>query len=240
MKKTLFIFFLLFILGGSSITILSQQGITTFGFQYKPILPVEFFNVQKLSLTNNDFSATISQQVGHNIGGVIRWNPLKRFSFESGVNYVRRNFKFTTNVNSTGSGSSGSFGIVGYEVPIKGMVLVQLDKSSYLTVSTGVATSWIASDVAAATQDDLFYQVTYTKKMNLAFIANVGYEYRTDESGTFYIGASLNTPFEGIGLIDVHYDEYNEPKQKLTGILLGNYLTVDLRYYFHEDKRKKK
>lgn len=227
-------------LAGLSSPLKSQHGVTNFGFQYKPILPVEFFNVQKLSITNNDFTSTISQQLGHNIGGIIRWNPLKRFSFESGVNYVRRNFSFTTSVNSSGTSSKGNFGIVGYEVPIKGMVLVQLDQNSFLSVSSGIATSWIASDVATATEDDNFYQVTYTKKMNLAFIANVGYEYRTDKSGTFYLGASLTTPFQGIGLIDVHYDEYNQTNQKLTGVLLGNYLTVDLRYYFHEDKKRKK
>lgn len=218
----------------------SQKGITKFGFQYKPILPVEFFNVKPLELTNTDFSSKITQSFGHNIGGVIRWSPLKRLSIESGVNYVRRNFNFTTSVISSGASSKGIFGMVGYEVPIKGMVLVQLDRNSFLSVSSGMATSWIASDVATGTEDNNFYQVTYTKKMNLAFIANIGYEYRTDKSGTFYIGASLNTPFQGIGLIDITYDEYNIDNQVLTGVLEGNYLTVDLRYYFHEEKRKKR
>lgn len=234
-KHTITLLLLLF-----QFQLIGQKGVVKFGFQYKPILPVEFFNVSDLNLTNTDFSSTIQQQLGHNVGGIIRWSPLDRISIESGLNYVRRNFKFSTSVNSSNAHSEGEFGIVGYEIPIKGMVFVQLNQESFVSVSSGIATSWIASDVAAVTEDNKFYQVTYTKKMNLSFIANVGYEYRTEKSGMLYIGASLNTPFDGIGIIDVMYDEFNIPNQKLTGELLGNYLTIDLRYYFHEEKKKLK
>ncbi len=211
---------------------------TRFGFQYKPVLPVSFFNVKPLELTNGDFSSTVNQQLGHNIGALIRWNLMKRFSLESGVNYVRRNFKFETNVNSSNRSDKGEFGIVGYEIPIKAAVNVQLSRSSYLWVSTGLATNWIASDVATETTESNFYQVTYTKKLNIAYLANVGYEFATRDKGNFYIGASLNTPFNAIGLIDIHYDEFNVQNQLLTGELLGNYLTLDLRYFFHERKEK--
>jgi hypothetical protein len=218
----------------------TQKGVTTFGFQYKPILPIEFFSVKTLALTNTDFSATISPQLGHNFGAIIRWGLSKSISLETGVNYVKRNFKMDNSVKSTSVNSSGTFGITGYEIPFQGLVYVQMSKNSFLNVASGISTNWIASNIASRTEDDNFYQITYTKKMNLAYLANIGYEYRTDKSGTFYIGASLTNLFYGIGLIDVTYDQYNQTKQTITGELSGSYISLDLRYFFHEEKKKKK
>lgn len=218
----------------------AQKGVTSFGFQYKPILPVEFFNIKKLELTNDDFSATVSPQFGNNFGAIIRWGLSKSVSLETGLNYIKRRFKMETSVLSTGSNSSGTFGITGYEIPFQGLIYVRLSKKSFLNVATGISTNWIASDVSTATKDDNFYQRTYTKKMNLAYIANIGYEYRTDKKGYFYFGASFTNPFYAIGLIDVIYDEYNQSKQTITGELLGTYVSLDLRYFFNETKKKKK
>ncbi len=218
----------------------TQKGQVTFGFQYKPILPVEFLNVENLSLTNDDLSVDFTQTLGLNFGGVIRWNILKRLSLESGINYVRRNFKYEASVASSGATGTDDFSIVGYETPIKGLVIVQLSRSSFISAATGITTSWTASSVASGTEDKNFRQYTNAKKLNLALIANVGYEFKTDKSGTFYFGASLNSPFQAIGVTEVIYDDLANEEQKIRGALLGNYLTLDLRYYFHEDKSKSK
>lgn len=217
---------------------IAQKGVTTFGFQYKPILPVEFLVVEKLNLTNNDFDATLSQKFGNNFGAVIRWGFTKSVSLETGLNYINRNFEMQTKVASTGTSSKGKFGIVGYEIPLQGLINVQISRNSFLNVATGISTNWIASNVASESEDDNFYQITYTKKMNLAYIANIGFEYRTDDKGYFYIGASFTNPFQSIGLIDVIYDEYNQQKQTITGELSGNYISLDLRYFFNETKKK--
>lgn len=199
---------------------------------------MEFLTVEKLNLSNNDFEATVSQKFGNNFGAVIRWGFTRALSLETGLNYINRKFEMATSVASTGAKSNGKFGIVGYEIPIQGLINVQLNRNSFLNVATGVSTNWIASNVGSESNDKNFYQITYTKKMNLAYIANIGYEYRTDKSGYFYIGASLTNPFYSIGLIDVIYDEYNQTKQTLTGKLSGSYISLDLRYFFNETKKK--
>lgn len=236
MLKNIIISFLFTLLGIFSY---SQKGVTTFGFQYKPILPVEFLTVEKLALTNNDFSATVTQKFGNNFGAVIRWGFTNSLSLETGLNYIKRNFEMETNVVSSGTSSKGSFGITGYEIPIQGLINVQINRNSFLNVATGISTNWIASNVGSETDDKNFYQITYTKKMNLAYIANIGYEYRTDKSGYFYVGVSLTNPFHSIGLIDVIYDEYNQTNQTITGKLSGNYISLDLRYFFNETKKVK-
>lgn len=218
----------------------SQKGLVTFGLQYKPILPVEFLNVENLTLTNGDLQVNFTQKLGLNFGGVIRWNILNRISLESGINYVRRNFGYEAAVESTGAKGKDDFSIIGYETPFKGLVIVQLSRKSFLSAASGITTSWIASSVASGTEDLNFRQYTNAKKLNLALIANVGYEYKTDKSGTFYFGASLNSPFQAIGVTDVTYDDLANEEQSVRGALFGNYLTLDLRYYFHEEKSKSK
>jgi hypothetical protein len=235
--KNIAISFLFLLLAAIAI---SQKGVTTFGFQYKPILPVEFLTIEKLNLTSSDFDATISQKFGNNFGAIIRWGFTKSLSLETGINYINRNYEMQTNIASTGTNSKGKFGIVGYEIPLQGLINVQINRNSFLNVATGISTNWIASNIASESEDDNFYQITYTKKMNLAYIANIGFEYRTDDKGYFYIGVSLTNPFYSIGLIDVIYDEYNQTRQTLTGKLSGSYISLDLRYFFNEEKKKRK
>ena len=78
---------------------------------------------------------------------------------------------------------------------------------------------------------------------NPSLIANIGFEYRTEKKGYFYIGSSLNRPFSSIYVMSIDY--LNSSSNVLNNIateLNGTYLTVDFRYFFHEnpDKKKKK
>ena len=80
---------ILVIIGLSSI---NAQAKTTFGLQYKPILPIEALNVTKLNLAENGLNVTLSPQLGLNFGAVIRWEILEKLSIETGLNYNKRSF----------------------------------------------------------------------------------------------------------------------------------------------------
>ena len=77
----------------------------------------------------------------------------------------------------------------------------------------------------------------------VSLIANLGFEYRTRKSGYFYLGASYHNTFGDIADVFVSYKELNsnqhvvliEPYPSVN----GNYLSLDLRYYFNPEPRKK-
>ncbi|MFN5371602.1 MAG: hypothetical protein ACK5B6_09090, partial [Bacteroidia bacterium] len=73
-----------------------------------------------------------------------------------------------------------------------------------------------------------------------SLIANVGAEYRSEKSGYFYVGCSLNRPFSPIYKSVIDYVINNQVVHNAFADLRGAYLTVDFRYFFHEDPARKK
>ena len=86
----------------------------------------------------------------------------------------------------------------------------------------------------------LFVEDTYfanainrTNWVQPSLLANLGWEYRTEKSGYIYFGASLHRPFSTIFEEFVTYKgESGERREETTFDLTGNYLTIDIRYFF--------
>jgi len=70
-------------------------------------------------------------------------------------------------------------------------------------------------------------------------LANYGFEYRTKEDGYFYFGASFHRPFADIAQTAVQFDINTNPT-RINYALSGSYLTLDFRYFFHEDPDRKR
>jgi len=82
----------------------------------------------------------------------------------------------------------------------------------------------------------------YTDSQNwiqLALEANYGFEYRSKESGWFYVGASYHRPFQRMAVSQVEATWLTGTDRSLIE-LSGSYFTVDVRYFFHEDPERKK
>ena len=215
----------------------SQKSSKTFGLQFKPILPLKVLNVTDLKLDEDNFKVTISPLLGYNFGGVIRFGFNDKLALETGLNYNRRNFKLDAQLDDSLSGSL-EYGVVTYEIPIQGLFYVRLSKKWYMNAATGISLNFRASDVGKFTANYEFIQSTRVQNINLAYVANVGVEYRTKKNGTFYMGGSLTTPFRPLGVVRVtSQDEFNV--RQISGFLSGNYISVDIRYFFQDSKKNK-
>ncbi len=217
--------------------VLSQKGMTTFGLQYKPLIPISVLNVEDLVLQEEGYNVVVSPLLGHNFGAIIRWGITNTLAIETGLTYSRRNFNLIANLDDTLSDES-DFGLVTYEIPIQGLFYVRLGKEWYMNAATGFSMNFRASDVGSFTDNGTFSHTTAVKGLNLAYIANVGFEYRSKKSGTFYLGASLATPFRSMGAVAIRSEDLSNPRV-IEGKLSGNYLSVDLRYFFNENKKSK-
>ena len=120
-----------------------QKNKTTFGLQYKPILPVKVLNVEDLVINENGYNVIVSPILGHNFGGIIRWGITDKLAFESGLSYVRRNFNTIANLDDTLSGTL-NFGVVNYEIPCQGLFYVRLSKKFYMNAATGFSLNFRA------------------------------------------------------------------------------------------------
>lgn len=220
----------------------AQKGVTTFGLQYKPIIPNRFIGTYTQDFNKNQFYSSIQQKLGHSFGGVIRQGINKTISLETGINYTQRNFGLNFSVPDSGYAGKGKLGVVSYEIPLSCLIYIQLSKTWFINTSLGSALTLFPSDVRVTVPikgAELFKQEgAYRNKLQGALIANIGFEYRTRNSGYFYFGSSYHLPYSKMMTFAMAY-EY--PGGKIVAIdnVRGSYLTVDFRYFFNERPTEK-
>jgi len=239
MRKNLLI--LLLSLLGSSLHGLGQKGITTFGIQYKPIIPNSLIGTFKQDFNEGILISSVKQKVGHSFGMVVRVGLTDKISIETGINYTQRKFNLDFAIPDSGYTAQNTVGVVSYEIPVSGLIYVRLGDDIYMNSSLGVAMTLFPSDVRTYTDipdvaNSYFQQEgAYRSKLQGAAIANLGFEYRTKKAGYFYLGASYHLPYTPIMTFAMSY-EYDNTKVLSIDNIHGSYLTLDLRYFFHEKK----
>jgi len=230
--------------------VVAQERVLTFGLQVKPIIPSGFLFTGGQTIVQDSFIYKMNPQVGYAAGMVVRYGFDKTFSLEAGLNFVRRNYAVEACRDATLNSficHGDTFRIIGYEIPVLGLVYVKLSEHIFMNVSVGAAIDLFPSNVetpnGSLPSGEGYYHFSQRNKnrwVQTALLANVGWDLRTNKSGIFYIGASFHRPFTSIyrSLIQ-YYDGIFKLDETVTE-LSGNYLTLDLRYFFHEDPEKKK
>ncbi len=231
-KLTFFCLFSLWILNLDA-----QERVTTFGIQFKPIIPIGLLNTGKQEITQNNIGFSINPQLGLSFGMVIRKGLTKTLSFESGINYLTRKYELTITDPLFDLNDKSTFKLVSYEIPVSLLVYIRLSEKIYMNVSGGVALDAYPSNLYTYS-DNFQNDVLMYNWLRTSLIANIGWEYRTDKSGYIYFGGSYHRPFSNMSKEMIWYNG-NKRDEKVEFFLSGNYITVDLRYFFHEDAEKK-
>ena len=91
--------------------------------------------------------------------------------------------------------------------------------------------------------DSIYYdfsQKTYRIRWSaLAAQSNLGFEYRTEKQGCYYIGASFHRPFGRIAGTQAVV-ESTSGSDRLWLSLSGSYFSVDLKYFLYDKYKTKK
>jgi hypothetical protein len=230
-RRTFILFFLL-----CGIHVFAQKGVTTVGIQFKPIFPIGFLGSGKLTDTYENVTLENGLKSGFSGGLIIRKGFTDLIGIETGINYVKRRYQLTVTEGSFKGVSE--YRVISYEIPLLFMVYAQLFEKTYMNGALGPSITMYPSSVA--TYDPAyFYHVAIRNHVVMpAITANLGWEYRTEKSGFIYIGASFQRPFDYIFTSFFNY-KGNGKDFTLGRRLSGSYLTLDLRYFFHEDPVKK-
>ena len=228
--KIIFILFFYFAFNAKS-----QNSKTTFGIQYKPIIPAEYFNAADLSKSSASYNFNLNPKYSNSFGMVIRRQINKTFSVESGLNYTQRNFKLSITNSAINLSDFTTFGMRSYELPLQLLTYVRASENWYLNIAFGISHNVLASDIFSyGEESENYFQKTYRKNGGYsALLANVGMEYRTESKGYYYFGTSLHRTWKAIGRVFPEYDYFNKDKE-FSLDLLGNFVTLDFRYFFTE------
>lgn len=218
----------------------AQVGVTTFGLQLKPVIPFGFFD-PLTTLQQEHLTGTLELRGGLAFGMTVRTGISKSISLEAGIDQITRRYQFGIANDTSGYTDSGSLRFVGYEIPITCLVYVRLGERTWMNNALGVSIDFYPGDA----KKELELAQAYLFRRNWAqfgVVGNIGVEYRTEKSGYFYLGATFHRPFGDMAQVDITWlDRYAGLRPyRMSKLLSGSYLTLDLRYYFHEDPNKAK
>lgn len=223
----------------------AQQGVTTFGIQFKPMVPSAFFETGPVSFNTDELKMTLTPRFGVNFGCIVRKGLTPTWSFETGINLVQRNYDIQFEHERLPKGETLNYRFIGYEIPLQGLLYMRLGKQLYVNASGGMSVDLYPSNVESSkgyfvdTVAFDFYQKTIRQSwLQASVLANLGFEWRTKKSGYFYLGASYHRPFNDIGFVYAEIKIDTDPATVIYPVS-GNYLTIDLRYFFHEDPERR-
>ena len=210
---------------------------TAFGIQYRPILAAPLLDTGPVASGNEEFDVTLTPELGHDFGVVLRWGIGKRVAIETGIDQIRRNFTIRVEDRKSDRTDRIAFNMLAYQLPLRGLLYVQIGQDFYANVAAGAVadifpTDWTVSEGNSS---------QYTQRFNWligGFTANLGFEYRTEKSGAFYLGGSYHRPISNapifgpnIAAMEVSYRRDQRLYQE-TLVVPGNYITLDLKYFF--------
>jgi hypothetical protein len=236
-----YFFFLLLIIPFATTAQNEQLGLTV-GIEIRSLQNFGILNIDSVVLSDQaqNFRAVYGYEGGFGFGGVVRARLTNFWNLETGIYFTRRRYSFRITDPSNGFTDETSFRVVGYEIPLKGLVYIRLGERLYSNVALGVSADFIASDIESVQP---IYNIRAFKDafLRAAVLGSLGFEYRTDEDGFFYLGASFHQPFGPIMLTQVNYFRNGDPPAYFqNGELEGSYFSIDFRYFFPLETAKQR
>ena len=202
------------------------------------MIPFSFFD-PVTQLEEGALSSSIELKGGLAFGMVVRTGLTKAISLETGINQITRRYDVSLANDTNGYAGSIPIRFIGYEVPVTCLVYIRLGERTWMNNALGFSADLYPSNVVRNfdVNQVYFYRRNWAQ---FGVVGNIGVEYRTEKSGYFYLGGTFHRPFNDMALAEVIWsDKYQGFRPySLNKYLNGSYLTLDLRYFFHEDPDK--
>jgi len=244
MKKTI-IFFLLFInLYSFGQKIKSSQkdneyliGKSFFAVHISPIIPTSLFQKNDYTHNTDSVSYSITNLPSISYGAEIRHYFTYRFALISGITYTKRNIEINYQSNypiksyKTDTSFTGILHFNAFEIPIQAVGYVRLTHNIYMDIAGGVNLNFYPSHLRI---DHIVMQRIGTggiQFFQLGYNINLGWEYRTKDSGFFYIGGSIQSRFDYMANILLYEKETRHTADYYKSIY-GNYFAFNIKYVF--------
>lgn len=225
---------------------LSQLGDTKlpsyFGLQIRTVFPTAFIANPTTELEKDGLKASITQTFGYSFGGIVRVGLTELIALETGINFTQRRFTIKGSVADSGIYVTNDLGFIQYDVPINGLIYIQLSKRIFANASLGVTAGFKPTDIATSNNingSKFFYHTgLVNKKASLDLNGNLGFEFRSKKSGFFYFGGTVRIP---TAPLFTYIATYRNQGYKVSqfGDVSGAFLGLDFRYFFKNVKAQK-
>lgn len=238
MKSTKLPLFLILLL--LSTYIYPQKQFATFGFHVEPIIPLEMFRIKSQTIVRENVTFNSKPLSGYTIGTHLSVELSPKFSLETGINYVTRNFLL--DVQDGLFSDTIRMKADNFEIPFTLTYYVQLSERFFMGHSLGVSLQLIPSNLYTRNNERnqtyvlqwSFEQFSARKSPIIpTFKGGFGFEYRSKKDGYFYIGPVYHL-FSELYRTNLNYyhKENGKDISRVRMKTVGDYFGINLRYVF--------
>jgi hypothetical protein len=236
-RTNLFLFLSILLLSSN---IYSQKQYATFGFHVEPIIPLEMFRIKSQTVVRENVTFNSKPLSGYTIGTHLSVELSPKFSLESGINYVTRNFLL--DVQDGQFSDTIRMKADNFEIPFTLTYYVQLSERFFMGHSLGVSLQLIPSNLYTRNNERnqtyvlqwSFEQFSARKSPIIpTFKGGFGFEYRSKKDGYFYIGPVYHL-FSELYRTNINYyhKENGKDISRVRMKTVGDYFGINLRYVF--------
>ena len=217
-----------------------------FGFNVRSIIPSTFTGEQSHTISSDylgkPFTTTFAQKYGYSFGGTIRVGITKLIAFETGINYNQRYFSINSTYLDSGFIEQNTLSFINYEIPLNGLVYIQLSDKIFANVSMGGMLVFNPTEVKKIQyftgKNNFVHTGELDHKLNFSVNSSIGFEFRTEEKGIFYIGAAAVVPLMPI-FNQFNYYRFSESLLAYNNHSVnGSYVSLDLKFFLPNVKNK--
>ena len=218
---------------------------TIFGLQISPIIPTNFLEKNDYIFQSDTVNYSINSLSSFSYGVEIRHYFTYRFAINTGIMYTKRNIKVDyssqhtiSNNELTDTTFNRNLKFIAFEIPIRLSGYVRLTKEMYMSIAGGLNLNFYPSDIRV---DNVYVQRIGTwgwMFFQAGLSASLGWEYRTPNSGIFYLGGSYQTRMDNMASI-LLFEKETIHKADYYHNITGSYFSIDFKYFFpiNESKR---
>lgn len=212
-----------------------------FSFVGQYILKNNFLGKNSYLTQNDSLYSSLTVGDGWTLGGILRKNFEERFALEYGLLYTNRLFEAEMGFIERDLKYASSFRFITYALPVTGLVFVKMSPEIFANVGLGLAGSYKTSNVEVVGNPEDNHQFLLgglaAPKFGLDMNGQVGFEYRTRNQGTFYLGTSMRVGLSPLMYYISTYRKEGNSAQH-TQSVQSNYFSVELRWYLPNIKNK--
>lgn len=230
----------LLLVGTTQAQVKKERVPSYFGLQIRPIFPTRFIGNPELKLSSTDadqlfVTTTLKQKMGYSFGATVRAGLTKLIALETGINFNQRNFSIDMALPDSSISGTNDMGFINYDIPINALFYIRLAEKWYMNASLGAAVTFSPTNVQVVSSPKSIHYFTHTglvnNKVGLDLNANIGFEFRTEKSGFFYLGGSGRVPIKPIFTLLVEH-KYQGIRTTMYGDVDGSFLSIDFKYFF--------
>lgn len=222
-----------------------QKVFVTIGPEVNLIIPTDFGT--RKDVLYQDTMFRFAPNLSYRFGANLRFDFSRTFSFQTGLYYISRNY--TSQVGRANEIRTEivedyynrSMNYIGFEIPVMGLFYVQLGRQWFMNNAVGFSIDFYPSSIIKNAGDSAIKYISFGGR-NSSFVpsmkAAIGFEFRSDNIGYFYLGGQFHRPF--IPILDGFIERTNALPYGLQPAQIsqsGTYFSVDFKYFFPTGKK---